>query len=96
MFSPEWDEGCKHCSFWADHFNAFGVHLSHRDVSLVAVSRAPLARIEAQTAVGALLDRYPDLRLIDGATWMRQPPALIRSVGKVPVSLDGQSREVKL
>jgi len=46
MFSPEWDEGCKHCSFWADHFNAFGVHLSHRDVSLVAVSRAPLARIE--------------------------------------------------
>jgi len=47
MFSPEWDEGCKHCSFWADHFNAFGVHLSHRDVSLVAVSRAPLPEIEA-------------------------------------------------
>jgi len=46
MFSPEWDEGCKHCSFWADHFNAFGVHLNHRDVTLVAVSRAPLAKIE--------------------------------------------------
>lgn len=46
MFGPDWTEGCKHCSFWADHFNAFGVHLNHRDVTLVAVSRAPLARIE--------------------------------------------------
>jgi len=47
MFNPEWDEGCKHCSFWADNFNGIGVHLNHRDVSLVAVSRAPLAKIEA-------------------------------------------------
>lgn len=46
MFSPEWDEGCKSCSFWADHFNAFGVHLNHRDVALVAISRAPIAKIE--------------------------------------------------
>jgi predicted dithiol-disulfide oxidoreductase (DUF899 family) len=47
MFTPEWDEGCKHCSFWADNFNGIGVHLNHRDVTLVAVSRAPLAKIEA-------------------------------------------------
>ena len=47
MFSPEWDEGCKHCSFWADNFNGIDVHLRHRDVSLVAISRAPLAKIEA-------------------------------------------------
>ena len=46
MFSPEWEEGCKHCSFWADHFDAIGVHLNHRDTTLVAVSRAPLAKIE--------------------------------------------------
>jgi predicted dithiol-disulfide oxidoreductase (DUF899 family) len=46
MFSPEWDEGCKHCSFWADNFNGIGVHLNHRDVTFVAVSRAPLAKIE--------------------------------------------------
>ncbi len=46
MFSPEWDEGCPHCSFWADNFNGLGVHLNHRDVTLVAVSRAPLAKIE--------------------------------------------------
>jgi predicted dithiol-disulfide oxidoreductase (DUF899 family) len=46
MFSPDWTEGCKHCSFWADHFDATGVHLNHRDVTLVAISRAPLAVIE--------------------------------------------------
>ena len=43
MFDPSWDEGCKHCSFWADHFDGIGVHLNHRDVTMVAVSRAPLS-----------------------------------------------------
>jgi predicted dithiol-disulfide oxidoreductase (DUF899 family) len=47
MFTPSWEEGCKHCSFWADNFNGIGVHLNHRDVSFVAISRAPLAKIEA-------------------------------------------------
>ena len=47
MFSPDWDAGCKHCSFWADNFNGIGVHLAHRDVSMVAISRAPLGKIEA-------------------------------------------------
>lgn len=47
MFGPDWEEGCKHCSFWADNFNGIGVHLNHRDVAFVAVSRAPLAKIEA-------------------------------------------------
>jgi predicted dithiol-disulfide oxidoreductase (DUF899 family) len=46
MFNPDADEGCKHCSFWADSFNGIGVHLNHRDVTLVAISRAPLAKIE--------------------------------------------------
>jgi predicted dithiol-disulfide oxidoreductase (DUF899 family) len=46
MFSPEWDEGCPHCSFWADNFNGIDVHLNHRDVTFVAISRASLARIE--------------------------------------------------
>ncbi len=46
MFSPDWDQGCKHCSFWADHFDGMGVHLNHRDVTMVAISRAPRARIE--------------------------------------------------
>src|SRR6266852_8581313 len=45
MFDPSWDEGCKHCSFWADNFNPNVVHLNHREVSLVAISRAPLPKI---------------------------------------------------
>ena len=47
MFSPDWDAGCKHCSFWADNFNGIDIHLRHRDVGFVAISRAPLAKIEA-------------------------------------------------
>jgi predicted dithiol-disulfide oxidoreductase (DUF899 family) len=47
MFNPEANEGCKHCSFWADNFNGLGIHLNHRDVTMIAVSRAPLAKIEA-------------------------------------------------
>ena len=34
MFSPDWEEGCKHCSFWADNFDGIDVHLASRDVTL--------------------------------------------------------------
>lgn len=47
MFNPESDQGCKHCSFWADNFNDVIIHLNHRDVTFVTISRAPLAKIEA-------------------------------------------------
>jgi predicted dithiol-disulfide oxidoreductase (DUF899 family) len=47
MFAPDWDAGCKHCSFWADNFNDIIVHLKHRDVTMVAVSRAPYSKLEA-------------------------------------------------
>jgi predicted dithiol-disulfide oxidoreductase (DUF899 family) len=40
MFDPEWDAGCKSCSFWADNFNGIDIHLAHRDVTFVAISRA--------------------------------------------------------
>ena len=46
MFGPDWEQGCPSCSLLADHFDGATVHLAQRDVSLVAVSRAPLARIE--------------------------------------------------
>jgi predicted dithiol-disulfide oxidoreductase (DUF899 family) len=46
MLGPGWDEGCPSCSFMADHTDGMTVHLAHRDVSFVAVSRAPLAEIE--------------------------------------------------
>ncbi|MBV8215734.1 MAG: DUF899 domain-containing protein [Verrucomicrobia bacterium] len=47
MFAPEWDEGCPSCSFWADNFNAIGIHLKHRDVTLAAISRAPIEKLSA-------------------------------------------------
>ena len=47
MFSPDWDEGCVGCSFSADHVDGALPHIQARDASFVAVSRAPLAKIEA-------------------------------------------------
>lgn len=46
MFAPGWKEGCKSCSFMADHTDGMNRHLQHHDVTMVAVSRAPLAEIE--------------------------------------------------
>lgn len=47
MFAPGWEEGCKSCSFRADHLDGALAHLAHRDVTLVVVSRAPLPQIDA-------------------------------------------------
>jgi predicted dithiol-disulfide oxidoreductase (DUF899 family) len=47
MLGPEWEEGCPGCSFLSDHVDGMLPHLEHHDVTYVAVSRAPLAKIEA-------------------------------------------------
>ena len=47
MFGPDWEAGCPGCSFLADHIDGTLAHLNNHDVTLVAVSRAPLAKIEA-------------------------------------------------
>lgn len=47
MLGPGWNEGCPICSFRADHIDGALVHLAQRDVTLAAVSRAPLAEVEA-------------------------------------------------
>ena len=47
MFPPEWDEGCPHCSFWADNFDGAAAHLRARDTALAAVSRAPYEKLAA-------------------------------------------------
>ena len=47
MFDPSWEEACSRCSFWADNFNGVLVHLNQRDVTLVAISRAPFAKLAA-------------------------------------------------
>ncbi|MDB5901418.1 MAG: thioredoxin [Betaproteobacteria bacterium] len=46
MFAPGWQQGCKSCSYMADHNDGANAHLAQRDVTLLAVSRAPLAEIE--------------------------------------------------
>ncbi len=47
MLAPGWEEGCRGCSFLSDHLDSANHRLPHRDVTLVAVSRAPLAEINA-------------------------------------------------
>ena len=42
MFGPGWEQGCPSCSFMADHVDGMTIHLAHRDIAFVAVSRAPL------------------------------------------------------
>lgn len=46
MFDPTWSQGCKSCSFIADHYNAIIVHLAHRDISFATISKAPIDRLE--------------------------------------------------
>lgn len=47
MFGPDYKAGCPSCSSIADGFNGIAVHLENHDVSLYAVSRAPLAKLQA-------------------------------------------------
>jgi predicted dithiol-disulfide oxidoreductase (DUF899 family) len=47
MYHPNWDEGCKSCSFWADGFDTAIPHLRARDVALICVSRGPLQKLLA-------------------------------------------------
>lgn len=47
MFAPEWEEGCTGCSFLSDQVDGARRHFEHKDVSWVAVSRAPIAKLEA-------------------------------------------------
>lgn len=47
MFGPDDEEACKSCSFWADNFNGIIPHLNQRDVTMLAVSRARLEKLQA-------------------------------------------------
>ena len=46
MLGPDWEQGCPSCSYMSDHLDGMKVHLENRDVTLLVVSRAPLAEIE--------------------------------------------------
>ncbi|MCE4553657.1 DUF899 domain-containing protein [Roseateles cellulosilyticus] len=45
MFGPGWEQGCKSCSYMADHLDGMALHLAHRDIALLVVSRAPLSEL---------------------------------------------------
>lgn len=47
MLGDGWQQGCRGCSFWADNHDGTDMHLAARDVTLVVVSSAPLAQIDA-------------------------------------------------
>ena len=47
MYDPMWDAACPSCSFWADNFNDIIVHLNQRDVTMIAISKAPYNKIDA-------------------------------------------------
>ena len=56
MFGPEWKEGCKSCSFHADHFDGMTPHLNARDVSIAVVSRA--CNEKEATDVSCMFDNH--------------------------------------
>ncbi len=47
MFGPDWEAGCKSCTFWADNLERSVVHLNHRDTNLVLISRGPIDKLLA-------------------------------------------------
>lgn len=47
MYDSTWDAACPSCSFWADNFNDINVHLNQRDVTMIAISKAPYSKIDA-------------------------------------------------
>jgi predicted dithiol-disulfide oxidoreductase (DUF899 family) len=47
MFGPDWEAGCKSCTFWGDQFERNIIHLNARDTNLVLVSRAPYKPLAA-------------------------------------------------
>jgi predicted dithiol-disulfide oxidoreductase (DUF899 family) len=47
MYGPDWEAGCPACSFWVDNLERNAIHLAHRDIALVAIAHAPLAKLEA-------------------------------------------------
>ncbi len=59
MFGADWQQGCKSCSFWADHFDGMAPHLAARDVAFACVSIAPLEKLLAfKSRMGWRFDWY--------------------------------------
>ncbi len=70
MFGPTWEEACPSCAYLMDHIDGALPHLNHRDVTFTAISRAPLAKLEAfkkahgmEVQLGFILGHGLQLRL---------------------------------
>jgi predicted dithiol-disulfide oxidoreductase (DUF899 family) len=96
MLGPGWVQGCPSCSYLADHFDGMTTHLAQRDVTFTAVSRAPLAEIDAyKKRMGW---RFPwassfgsDFNRDFGVTFSKddaEAKALAYNYGTVPVNSD--------
>src|SRR5215472_3718425 len=57
MFGPDYIAGCPSCSAIADGFNGIAVHLANHDVMLLAVSRAPLAKLQGAVQLLSTMER---------------------------------------
>ena len=99
MFTPDWSEGCPHCSFWADHYDGTVAHLNQRDTTLVVISRAPIEKIEAfRKRMGWkfkwLSSGSNDFNYDFGASWrpeeLKKGPVVYNYA---PVKTDMQDRE---
>jgi predicted dithiol-disulfide oxidoreductase (DUF899 family) len=62
MFGPDWEAGCPHCSRWAGSFNGIIVHLNQRNVTMIAVSRAPYGKLAAYRKRMGFFHTYSTLR----------------------------------
>jgi len=79
MFAPEWEAGCKSCSFWAESFDHIPIHLAHRDITFLAVSRAPLEKLQRLQlpAAGARRVRPPGSQRLRQGRERRRVPHLL-------------------
>jgi predicted dithiol-disulfide oxidoreductase (DUF899 family) len=83
MFGPDDEVGCPHCSLRADGFDGINIHLKHRDVTMIAVSRAPYKKLAAYrkrmgwgfkwmswpSTISALQRTFIDWRALPANTW---------------------------
>jgi predicted dithiol-disulfide oxidoreductase (DUF899 family) len=92
MFGPDWEEGCKSCSFWADNFDVSRPHLNHRDVTFTAVARRTWRDVgclpRQVSAAGVMFCTTPDIAgHRRGMARARRPRADISSITAAPLQL---------
>ena len=93
MFAPEWEKPCKSCSFWADGYNGVIAHLEQRDTRMAAVSRAPLAKLEARAQ--RMGWTFPWYSSVDDFSYDFEVSFRPEDLARGPVTYNYASREMK-